>query len=409
MCAEQQKLHKNEQIKRNGDIVLDYDQKLSSKQINNLFFSIFDGVIRKDDKQFVLYEKIGILACNVTYLGYPHDLYKKRIQLKDYYLKYLDKNKNKGLVTFYVGIYTYNTTRLYVVFETDTYANNESHNSSAHVHTSNLQYAKRCGRFDKKDNFGNKIHVFIEYEFIRFMKSMVGDPLGGEEPDDIQKIIEDHFSRFAREIPRKWQGIKCYKELVEANDANARQNHWEGYYFEHLFKEYLKKNRVNEISWHSDKKKGGIDLDIVFNDKNWVYGDLKADSEADSIQGNDIETIKRVVKDNNGLVYYICCRYKFEKDSQHGYRVTKYWNSLRDEKKQYKTVSQLESRFGKTMKYSVKPKYLCVLKIDSVAFDILKQNPRKQGHNSNGKPRPDKIQIFKDKVDALSVLTINFD
>ena len=33
-----------------------------------------------------------------------------------------------------------------------------------------------------------------------------------------------------------------------------------------------------------------------------------------------------VIKDNHGTVYYICCLYKAEKDSDHQYMVSKYWN-----------------------------------------------------------------------------------
>lgn len=401
-------LTKNEQVSKNGSIVLDYDQKLTKKEIEDLMFETFCGVIKVDGKQFVLYDKIGILACNITYLNKPHPTYKKRMQLKPYYLEYLEENRKSGLETLYVGIYTYNQTRLFVVFETDTFRGKKSNNSSAHVYSFNLQYAKRVGKFDKIDAFGNKVHVFNTYEFVRYIKTMAGDSLGGEDGFYLEKTIKDHFSRFAKKVPPVWNGIKCYKELIDSKNRNARQNRWEGFYFEYLFKKYLEENNVKEISWHADKTKNGIDLDLVFDDEKWIYGDLKADNEADSIQGNDLETIGRVVKDNKGLVYYCCCRFTFEKDSNHNYRVTKYWNELRDEKEKYKTFSEIKNGFGKYMKYSVKPKYLCVLKIDEAAFDILKQKPRKQGHNSDGKPRKDKIQIFKDKIDSLSVLTINF-
>ena len=60
-------MKKVEQIKRTGNIVVDYDQKLTSKEIDKLFFDLFGPVIEKDHNQFVLYKKIGILACNVTY------------------------------------------------------------------------------------------------------------------------------------------------------------------------------------------------------------------------------------------------------------------------------------------------------------------------------------------------------
>ena len=165
---------KVEQVSKNGSIVLDYDQTLSSKEIKTLMNELFGPVLKEDGKQFVLYDKIGVLACNVTYLGNPHPYYKKRIQLKSYYLDYLAKNAISNVKTIYLGIYSYKKTRLFVVFEPSTYAGKKSHNSSAHVYSINLQYAQRAGKFDKIDAFGNKIHIYNTYEFVRFIKTLGG-------------------------------------------------------------------------------------------------------------------------------------------------------------------------------------------------------------------------------------------
>ena len=97
---------KNEQVTRAGNIVLDYDETLTKKEIDDLMTELFGPVLTKEDKQYVLYNKIGILACNVTYLNNPHPLYKKRIQLKSYYLDYLAKNSARNITTLYLGIYT---------------------------------------------------------------------------------------------------------------------------------------------------------------------------------------------------------------------------------------------------------------------------------------------------------------
>ena len=85
-------MKKTEQVLRNGNITVDYDQTLTTKEIKKLLFGMFEPVVKQDGKQFVLYDKIALLACNVTYLGNPHPIYKKRIQLKSYYLDYLAKS-----------------------------------------------------------------------------------------------------------------------------------------------------------------------------------------------------------------------------------------------------------------------------------------------------------------------------
>ena len=393
---------KTEQILKSGNIVLDYDQTLSSKQIKELLFDLFRPVIKQDDKQFVLYNKIALLACNITYLGNPHPIYKKRIQLKTYYLDYLKKNSVNNLKTIYLGIYTYNKTRLFVVFEPNTYAGKKSHNSSAHIYSINLQYAQRAGTFSKIDAFGNSIHVFNTYEFVRYIKKMAGDQIY-TDVDEILKSINDYVASFKNVIKPEWKGIDCYKEMVAAADNNAKQGEWPGWYFEFVFKKYLKTNKSSSIEWHSAKKEDEIDLDLKFKNTDWIYGDLKADQIRHDILGNSLECLDTVIRDNNGIVYYICCLYKAEKDSDHNYEVSKYWNSLRDEDKRYSSLEELKSRYGKRMKYSVKPEMLCVLKIDSITYEILRRNPFNQGLNSNGQDRKPKLKVTKDMISALSV------
>lgn len=399
-------MKKVEQVQKNGNIITDYDQTLTPKQIDSLMKELFEPVLEKDGKQYLLYKKIGLLACNVTYLGPPHPIYKKRIQLKPYYLDYLAKNSANGIKTFYVGIYTYNKTRLFVVFEPSTYAGKKSHNSSAHVYTINLQYAQRAGEFSKIDKFGNKIHVFLTNDFIRFIKKEGGEVLATSY-EDMLKVINDYVGAFANKIPSKWNGIDCYKEMVEAKDNNAKQGEWQGWYFEYLFKKYLKENKIKEISWHNDKKDSGIDLDIKFNNKEWTYGDLKAHQLDSSILGNSFDSFDAVIS-HGGTVYYICCVYKAEKDSDHDYQVTKYWDQLRGGKYKENDYSDIENGYGKRMKYSVTPHHLEVLKIDDVTYSILKKSPFAQGLNSNGTERKPKLQIKKDMIEALTIYTKTF-
>ncbi len=399
-------MKKVEQVNRAGNIVVDYDQTLTTKEIKNLMFELFNPVIKQDGKQFLLYDKIGILVCNVTYLGNPHPIYKKRIQLKKYYLDYLAKNATSNIRTLYLGIYTYNKTRLFVVFEPTTYAGKKSNNSAAHVYSINLQYAQKAGTFSKIDAFGNDVKVFNTYEFVRYIKSLAGDPLGGITGDEIIKLINERLSDFTEIVPSVWNGIECYKELLNAKDPNARQGEWQGWYFEYIFKSYLKRNNITDISWHADRSDGGIDLDLKFNVGEWTYGDLKADQIDHDILGNSFETLDTVIKDNNGTVYYICCLYKALKDSEHGYLVTRFWNSLRDAP--YTDEADIKNRYGRRMKYAVIPKRLCVVKIDLITYEILKKNPFAQGVNSDGNERKPKLRVERDMINALSVYSKDF-
>lgn len=396
-------MKKTEQILSNGNIVVDYGQSLKTKEIKQLFYKLFYNMIKEDGKQFVLYNKIAILACNVTYLGNPHPIHKKRIQLKSYYLDYLSKNTVNNLKTLYVGVYTYNRTRLFVVFEPSTYANKRSHNSSAHVYSINLQYAQKAGKFSKIDAFGNRIHIFRTNDFIRYVKTLVGDPIYVDS-DEVMKIINEYISSFKDTIKKEWKGVDCLKEMVEANDTNARQGEWQGWYFEYLFKKYLAEHKTQKIEWHASKIKGDVDLDIKFTGFEWIYGDLKADQINHDILGNSFDCLNNVIKNNHGVVYYICCLYKAEKDSDHNYEVSKYWNDfVRHPSKKYDSFDELKKRYGRRMKYSVVPEVLCVLKIDEIVYEILKKNPFMQGTNSDGKDRKPKLKVRKDMINALSI------
>lgn len=401
-------MKKVEQVKTDGTIYYDYDQKLSIKEIDSLLSKLFGNCVVKSGKQNIVYEKVGLLTCNVTYLGIPHPEYKKRIQLKSYYPEITKFNAINGIDTLYVGIYSYNETRLFVVYEPSTYINKKSHNSSAHVFTMNLQYAQLAGEFSKTDGFGNNIHVFRQDQFIDFVKIKAGLLNKRSEYDEIMDIIKDYMEKFFINISQEWYGIPAYKEMIENHYRNARQNRWPGWYFEYLFEKYLKDNKITEIKWNADKTKTGIDLDIVFPSMNWAYGDLKADQIDEDVLGNAFKAFDKVVKEHNGIVYYVCAFYKAEKDSNHGYEVSIFWNSLRDSDKAYSDIESLKSRAGKAMKHSIKLKSINILKIDKKVYEILKQNPYKQGKNSDGKQREAKLKIKKDMINALSIYTYNY-
>ena len=75
---------KVEQV-HNGSIVLDYDQSLNKKEITNLLNNIFKSSL-KIKENIVVYSNgsgniLNIYFKNITYLGHPHPISKKRIQV----------------------------------------------------------------------------------------------------------------------------------------------------------------------------------------------------------------------------------------------------------------------------------------------------------------------------------------
>lgn len=398
-------MFETEQIEFDGNICYALDQKLSRKEIDSLYKKLFFGNVEKKGKEHVVFKNVGLLTCNVTYLGSPHPLYKKRIQLKKYFPEVKRDNDNCNIKTLYVGIYTYLKTRLFVVFEPFTYFSKKSHNSSAHIFTANLQYAQRTGEFFKIDSFGNSVYVFKEKEFINFIKIKAGILSKKSIYNSIMTLIKNYMEKFFDDMPKLRKGVDAYKEMLDANYKNAKQNRWRGWYFEYLFKKYLNLNNITEIQMNANKSKNGIDLDLFFPNLNYSYGDLKVDQINEDILGNAFDSFDKVININNGVVYYVCALCESEKDSDHNYVVTEYWNTIRDKEKVCVDDEYLKSRTGKYMKFSCKIKKIYILKIDKDVYNIIKKNPFKQGLNSDGKVRKPKLKIKKDMLNALSIYT----
>ena len=401
-------MKKVEQVLFDGSVIEDYDQPLSTKEIGELFYDLFGEDCVLKGKQHVLFEQFGLLVANITYLGHPWPIYKKRIQLKSYYPDYYQQNMIDGIQTFLVGIYHYGRDYLFALFDAPAYMERKSHNSSAHVQTFDLQYAAMRGVYSKIDGNGNSVKVMDLEHFVHYFKDLaVSEPISYDF-EDIRKDIEDYVNSFVDALPRgEWKGIDCYKEMMAADAPNWRQGEWQGWYFEYLFNKFLAENPNEGIRYYGDKSSGGIDFDIVFSEEKWIFGDLKADKDGDDILGNKFSSFDIVITEHNGRVLYIVLRYSSELDKKHGYKTTIFWNDFRDEERRYTTLEELKSGYGFRMKYSITPKSIRIISIDKTAYEILKTDPFRQGRNSNGQEREPKLRINKDMVDALSIYQIN--
>lgn len=393
-------MEKVSQIKSDGSLVLDYDSSYTRTEIFKVLQELFGDRVRKDRKQFIVSSKVALLVKNITFLGHSWTADKKRMQLPDYYPKYVLDNSGKGLQSVYLGIYHYRDVRLYVVYDPNQFIDKKSHNSSAHVNVFNLQYAQLNGYFSKRDRNGNDVRVYKKDGFVDYISRLIAD----EKVDllsEVDQFLANCATDISKFIPKKWNAIECMKEMRDAGFNNYRQNRWEGWYFEFLVQKYLKGNPTSKLVWHNDKTKEGIDFDMVISKEKAIYLDLKTHSSGDSIMGNAIESFEKVVEDHDGRVYYLCLDLKAEKDSDHGYVATKFWNTLRDHPET--DEEKLINESGKNFKYSVEVVGICLLSINRISFEILKQKPFNQGHNSDGKPRKPKVNVAKKYIDDLTI------
>ena len=378
-----------------GSVIEDYGEILTKSELQFIIKGLFQNLIvekngylygKYRDKEYCIYYK------NISYLGNPHPKFKKRIQISNRFKTLYDENFKKNITTLLIGVYKYKDNILLCDFDTSTYIKRKAHNSSAHVYTIDLINGERNGLFEKKDIRGNIITVFNKDNVINFLDSK----LFNEDNTKIEVFdtLDDFFIHMAKE----WLGIEAYADMIEHNYRNKYQPEWPGFYLEYKLEEYLiKNNKQDVITFYQNRKKGEVDLDLQFPQLGF-FGDLKAHSVTSSrIQGNDYETIMKLLETQ--IIYYIVANHETEKDSDHNYEVTKFWNTVQNKK-------DLMSYFNK-MKYGVKIKSYYVLELNKYNKQYI--DVFNQGKNSDGSPRNPKISISMKKINNFLVHIIEFD
>lgn len=108
-----------EQVNTDGTIVCDYDQTLSVRALYERIATYFPGIYRDEDGIICgVYQgrKYSIRAKNVSYLGNPHPVFKKRIQIANDLKEFYQASLAKGYRPILLGVYTYKQTVLFCAF-----------------------------------------------------------------------------------------------------------------------------------------------------------------------------------------------------------------------------------------------------------------------------------------------------
>jgi hypothetical protein len=388
-------IKKVEQILKNGEIVIDYGEILDKKEISKIIQEKFPNISFRNNNIYGRYNNVdfNIYFKNISYLGNPHPIFKKRIQIpsnfKNVYLDNLDAN----VKTILLGLYKYKDTILFCDFDTSNYTNNNLHNSSAHVYTIDLQKGLEQGLFQKRDFKGNIITVFTPDKILEFYKYKFTN----KEIDSKFEVVNT-FDEFFSSISKDWLGIECYKEMINSNYRNKFQSEWAGFYLEYLMDNYIADHHLFDIiRYEQDKTNSGIDLDLYFSRIN-SYGDLKTHSETSGgVLGNDYETIRDLVQKGN--IYYIVCNHDTEMDKDNGNIVTKFWNRVQGKNDPLS--------YSNKMKYEVILKSYYILEINKYNFKYV--DMYNQGKNSDGKPRKPKISISMKNIDNFLIHAVTFE
>lgn len=151
----------SEQITLDKSLVVAQDQPLSDRQLQECLFNtlgkgrckILKVPSRKWALEFVDNGKVyHLLVRSCTYLGNPHPIFKKRVQLPLWFNEYVRNihAENPNIDVRYIGVYHYGDVHhgdnvIFVDFNKETYLTKRGHNSSAHIYTNDLFQAMTYG------------------------------------------------------------------------------------------------------------------------------------------------------------------------------------------------------------------------------------------------------------------------
>lgn len=356
MPGRRTKPKKIDQILQDGSVIcVGSDQKFTSAEISILLAECFPDSQKVNHRiSLSAFNDTGKGVCfyprNINHLGGDWSSEKKRIQIGNDFPDIYRANLARNIETVLLGVYHYfpdgkNGVTLFVCFSSNTYAGRHTNNSAAHVHTIDLQNAQKNGVYRRLDKSGNEILCLSKENFIKHIDSIRGhDEVSAIKRDrEVLKYLGEMFDA----MPRYLKGIDCFREMMEANDVTRmNQGAWEGWYYEFFVERYLHEHPTNNIVWWSKKGNGHLDFDLRFTYEEWFYGDMKSDAEKKDVQGNLKGNIDFLVLENGGRLWYIALDFTPEKDSEHGYETTKWWNQKLGK------VDNLMS-YSKRMKYAI--------------------------------------------------------
>jgi len=379
-------MKKIEQIK-NKIVVYDYDEQLSKEDKYNLLNQSFEVNnnqnpynINFEGKELIFYLK------QITYLGNPHPDFKKRIQLSKGWNIELKKDN-----AYLIGIYKYKDTVLFVHFDKKNFIERQTNNSSAHIYTYDLLKALNEGIYTRIDINKNVINIIRVDKLSDYFKNLL--KYGLVLSPEIM-LFED----FKKSLCKTYNGIDCYKEMLSFNHNNKYQAEWPGFYLEFKFQQLLNvQPRLKNIcSFVSNKKKGGLDFDLNFN--NNYLGDLKAHTNGTGgILGNDKSSVDRVLSKYNKL-WYVVFNHNSFKDKNHNFKVTTYWNNIQGK-------TNLNS-YGTKMKNSIEFTDFEILELNK--YNIHHLAVFNQGINSDGNLRAPKIKINQREIPNFLIYKSKF-
>lgn len=396
----------SEQITLDKSLVVAQDQPLSDRQLQECLFNtlgkgrckILKVPSRKWALEFVDNGKVyHLLVRSCTYLGNPHPIFKKRVQLPLWFNEYVRNihAENPNIDVRYIGVYHYGDVHhgdnvIFVDFNKETYLTKRGHNSSAHIYTNDLFQAMTYGVFTKEDYFGNRISTIRKDKFKDYI---CGKTFQTNSLFELFRQFNCGFS-FG-----KWlKALDVIKEMHKNEWHQWRQGGWAGWFLEYKFNKFTIDNDITgqmRYVGSSLKRDGDLDFDIRFDEDDF-YGDLKAsDVKKHVTPGNDQENLIECIYKFDKF-WYVIYEHETIKDSDVGYEATKGRNNYI--KSVDPTYYKGKMSYHGRMKNSVKFVKMSIVELNRINFrEAL--TVFNQGHQPDGSARKPKFNINKNVLE----------
>lgn len=398
---------KIEQLTASGKIILGEDYSISSESQIEIFMNIFGNdmvelrsiKVKESFKDVIVIKSLEkeymILSKNISYLGIPHAKYKKRIQLPTYYKDIVEEYKDQYDIRF-IGVYYREDVLILVDFEKDTYIQRKSNNSSAHVLVVDLFHAQDKGVYEKKDYNKNTLFLVRSDKFKNY--------LFGKMKENPNEFMFDVFKGINKGFPfnKRLTALETVKVMFNSGDSNWNQAEWPGFFVEHYYKKEIEAQYLTpKIKFQVNKKKQNdlnhaLDFDLLLPKLN-IYGDLKASStDTKEVACNDKKSMEDAVE-LFGRIWYVIYEHDTEKDTKENhYSEVMKVNQLKNELvgKELKDLLSYKTR----MKIAVNFKKMYIVELNKANISHITE-VFKQGKNSNGHKREDKLKFKKSLID----------
>lgn len=406
----------SDQIDEKLDFFEGEDIKLDRQQILSIFTSQFIESQIKVEKYgsnnvpYINYDgkRVYFLLKNVTYLGNPHPLYKKRIQLSKWYPNFVSQKHKEGHRVHIWGIYSTKSSFINVDFEIDGYINGKFNNSSAHVAVNDLYIGFREGYFSKKDKFNNKINIIAIENIEEYLSLKYNE---NHKYDLVQESSKYHvfgdFHKFNLTLGfGEWiNSGTAIRTMHKEKSVNWKQTEWAGWYLEHKFEIYCRTHISKSNIIYLDGKMNNdhtLDFDLWF-ERNNHYGDLKASSiDVNSVLLNDKNSVDKAIQDF-GKIWYVIYEHETILDRNVGtdFLATKDRNTYINENAVNSKLNDLYS-YKKKMKNKIKFKKMIIIEVNKVNIDYLFDDFA-QGRQATGTARELKYMMKKRNIENFTI------